>query len=52
MKTVWPAYFMLSLLHVVEDGADDSADYAAFDGLPGGLVRQITFDAVRQSGDG
>src|SRR5580658_97783 len=40
------------LLHVVEDGADDSSDYAPFDRVFRGLAGEIPLDRVRQSGDG
>src|SRR5579872_1383005 len=34
-------------LHVVKDGADDSADDAAFHGLPASFVRHVSFQGMR-----
>jgi len=39
-------------LHVVEDGADDSADDAAFHGLPASFVRHVSLQGMRQFRDG
>src|SRR5579872_605172 len=37
-----------NLPHVVEDRTYDSADYAAFDGLPRNLAGDVFFDRMRQ----
>src|ERR1039457_3374135 len=40
------------LLHIVEDGANDSADHAALNGLLAGFMRQVPLQRMSQSGNG